>query len=492
MSNSAKRMLFLLITVLVLLAGLAAFYFYLVGGGAPTTGKKGPDAGSGIVPVMSIYEYQGTPIKKPVGVASDASGNIYVTMRDGAPVLVFSRDGRFVRQWGSRGYDLGQLLDPTGIAVDSRAGRVYVADRGRLRLVCYDLQGRVQWETPVLGAISPAVAPDGTVFVSTHGPVAVLDREGQFIRQFGTRGRVPGQFDFARQLVVGPDGSTLFVADTDNARVQAVRPTGDVTATVVWALGDPPQKQDDPSTRFGVPGGIAQDSRGRLYVLDGFRYTIDVLDPRTGKTAYTWKGLEGDANGLFRFPTNIAYMGGDRFAVADTYNDRVQIVRLLPPGQNNIVARDPWLLWLLVLLLIPLALLLRRPRAHLTSSALRAVLDAGEFRLLAGAFKTLYVAPAVMEEFANQTENGVRVGDYLAAIRAPGHVGSESGASVESGAGMTEEQLLVRSARRSVLQRLLLVHNRIVCADNEHAESVTALGGEAVTLAQVRDEYELA
>ncbi len=495
MSSETRRILFITIVVFLLLALLGGFYLYLTGNQTNDNGPKGPNQSTGIVPVTSIYKYGTIAIQKPTGVACDSRGNIYATLRDGAPVLVFDRNGNFLRKWGTRGYKTGELLSPEGIAVDSNAGRVYVTDRGRLRVIAYDLNGQLIWETPILGALSPAVGPDGNVYVSTHGPIVVLDKEGQFVRQFGSRGSALGQFDFPHQMAVSGDSKTLYVADSNNARIQAVQPSGNATAPVVWHLGDPPRFQDDPSTRYGVPGGITQDSSGRLYVLDGFKYQIEVVDAKSGQSIFKWTDLQGQFNGLFNFPTNIAYMGGDSFAISDTYNDRIQIIRLLPPGSNNVIARNPWLLWLLPLLLIPLIAMLRRRRAYLTRETMDAAIDAKEFRLLAAAFKKLHVLPELLASYKDLEEDGIKFGDYLVAAKVKEQEAEKVAdgetpqpVSVES---ENDEKRLVHAAERTLLQRILFVKNPVVCVEEAQATRVEDLGGIAVTLAEIEAEYEL-
>lgn len=528
MSSTTKKILIVTIVVVLLIAMLVLFYLYLLGGSADSNADRSPDRGTGLIPVMSIYKYGTTAIEKPVGVASDSQGNIYVTMRDGSPVLVYDSNGKFLRKWGTRGANSGQMMSPTGIAVDDSAGHVYVTDRARLRLICYNLQGDFQWEVPVLGAVSPAVAPNGDVFVSTHGPIVQFDDQGQLIRQFGTRGQASGQFDFPHQMVVSQDGKTLYVADSDNARLQAIKPSGTassdeesvtivassspVTATVVWSLGDPPKYQDDPDTRFGVPSGITADSKGRLYVLDGFRFSIEVVDPKKGTSIYKWSDLQGQANGLFNLPTNIAYMGGDRFAITDTYNDRVQIIRLLPPGSNNVVSRNPWLWWLLIPLLLLLLSMLRRRRVHVTRDALNQVLEDGDFRLLAAAYKKLWVLQGVYDSLDGVEEEGVQVTEYLRPIdpealkdEKPDAKAAKAEKDIQSAAPTENEQpstepaeepseleLLVRAAKQTVLQKVLFVKNPVVCEDEGEAREATELGAKALTLDEVHELYEYA
>ena len=45
-------------------------------------------------------------------------------------------------------------------------------------------------------------------------------------------------------------------------------------------------------------------------------------------TAGEWGGEDGQ----FYYPDGLAYLGGDRYAVADKFNGRVQVVRISLPG----------------------------------------------------------------------------------------------------------------------------------------------------------------
>jgi DNA-binding beta-propeller fold protein YncE len=75
----------------------------------------------------------------PTGIASDNSGNIYVSDKGNSRIQVFSSTGTYITQWGSygdcetTGCSNGQFDVPEGIAVDS-SGNVYVVDMGNARI----------------------------------------------------------------------------------------------------------------------------------------------------------------------------------------------------------------------------------------------------------------------------------------------------------------------------------------------------------------------
>ena len=88
---------------------------------------------------------------QPDGVVIGANGDIFVA--DGhtagtgnARIVKFSKDGKFIKQWGEHGSGPGQFEVPHGIAMDSK-GRIFVADRGNKRIQIFDQDGKFldQW-----------------------------------------------------------------------------------------------------------------------------------------------------------------------------------------------------------------------------------------------------------------------------------------------------------------------------------------------------------
>src|SRR5262245_12864957 len=64
-----------------------------------------------------------------------------------ARISKFSKDGRFVKSFGKLGSAPGEFKTPHSLAIDSR-GRLFVADRGNVRLQLFDLDGKLleEWK----------------------------------------------------------------------------------------------------------------------------------------------------------------------------------------------------------------------------------------------------------------------------------------------------------------------------------------------------------
>ncbi len=238
--------------VVVLLAMLAPG----VAGAAPTFVRSFGSPGSG-----------DGQFSQPEGIATDRSGNVYVTDRPAANsgrVEVFKSDGTYLRQWGSAGTGDGQFNGVDAIAVDSH-GTVFVTDL---------FNHRVQ-----------AFTSDGT-----------------FLRAWGSSGTGDGQFGRPAGVAVGPDGN-VYVRDTDSSspRVQVFSPLGAFI-----------RKFTSPADSGGgsYDGGIGIDSAGNVYVPDpGHGQVLKVTPTGQPITAF---GSFGTGDGQFTVgPTGMAIGSGD-------------------------------------------------------------------------------------------------------------------------------------------------------------------------------------
>jgi DNA-binding beta-propeller fold protein YncE len=78
---------------------------------------------------------------QPTDVVVAADGTIFVTdsHRNGKNnrVVKFTKDGKFIKEWGKKGSGPGEISEPHTIAMDSR-GRLFVGDRENNRIQIFD------------------------------------------------------------------------------------------------------------------------------------------------------------------------------------------------------------------------------------------------------------------------------------------------------------------------------------------------------------------
>src|SRR5262245_47868839 len=113
---------------------------------------------------------------QPTDVVVAPGGDIFVTdsHRNGKNnrVVRFSKDGKFIKEWGRKGTERGELSEPHTIAIDSR-GRLFVGDRENNRIVIFDQNGQVIDEWRQFGRPSGiAITRDDRIYVadSESGP----------------------------------------------------------------------------------------------------------------------------------------------------------------------------------------------------------------------------------------------------------------------------------------------------------------------------------
>jgi streptogramin lyase len=104
-------------------------------------------------------------------VALAENGDIFVSDGEGqnTRIVKFSKDGTFIKTWGTKGAAPGQLQTPHAIFIDGR-GRVWVADRGNKRLQVFDQDGRFLREMTQFGTPVSMFVQGDTLYVASPAP----------------------------------------------------------------------------------------------------------------------------------------------------------------------------------------------------------------------------------------------------------------------------------------------------------------------------------
>jgi 6-bladed beta-propeller len=89
---------------------------------------------------------------QPNDVVVGANGDIFVAdghtpNKGNARIVKFTKDGKFIKQWGEHGSGPGQFEVPHALALDSE-GRLFVGDRANNRIQIFDQDGKfiAQWK----------------------------------------------------------------------------------------------------------------------------------------------------------------------------------------------------------------------------------------------------------------------------------------------------------------------------------------------------------
>ncbi|MBS3956583.1 MAG: 6-bladed beta-propeller [Clostridiales bacterium] len=334
-----------LVVLLVVLALLLNPRALVTEGGAPV---------GGIEPILLIEgpgRGEAPAFNRPLDVAFGINDRIYVVDSDNNRIAVFSRQGRFLFEFGGFGitkpspgfeatWEEGLLNFPLGIDIDDD-GTVYIADFRNDQIQVFDAEGEFirRFPDPATRvgagasgqdgtgiAVTSLAVHDGHVYATDSYQVVVFTTEGEFVRQFGRPGVGPGEFDRPNGIDVTEDGMVV-VADSNNSRIQMFTSDGELE----WVTGDKRRvtalgaSVEDPDAVFGLPRGVTVLDDGTIAVVDSFEYDIVLLAP-DGRILGR-HGQRGVQPGELNLPNGIS-SSGDLLVVADKENNRIQVLRL--------------------------------------------------------------------------------------------------------------------------------------------------------------------
>ena len=105
----------------------------------------------------------------PTDIAIADNGDIFVSDGHGNNRMVkFSKDGTFIKAWGTGGPRRGEFNLPHSIAIDSQ-GRLFVGDRMNGRIQIFDQDGHFLEEWTQFGMVSGLfIADDDTIYVTDY------------------------------------------------------------------------------------------------------------------------------------------------------------------------------------------------------------------------------------------------------------------------------------------------------------------------------------
>jgi DNA-binding beta-propeller fold protein YncE len=172
---------------------------------------------------------EGWAYRDVVGVAVDSKDQVYVFNRGLHPVIVYDRNGNFLRSWGE-----GNFWRAHGIHIGPDDS-VYCTDDHAQTIRKFTPEGKLLLTIGTEGQRSPymsglpfhmcthtALSPEGDIYVSDgygNARVHKYSPDGKLLFSWGEPGTDPGQFNIVHNICCDEDG-WVFVADRENHRIQ--------------------------------------------------------------------------------------------------------------------------------------------------------------------------------------------------------------------------------------------------------------------------------
>jgi len=285
---------------------------------------------------------RGTAFAKPYASAVH-HGRLFVSDTADRVVKVFDLPERKFFMIGAE--DPGQLIKPIGLDTDQN-GNLYVADATAKAIQIYDrdghhlrkIGGKGLFDRLTSVTVDPAgsriyVVDIGGVLSENHR-VRVFDAiTGEHIRDIGKRGGGPGEFNLPRDLAIGKDGR-LYVVDGGNFRVQIFDANGEYLDSFGKAgrqLGN-----------FSRPKEIAVDPEGNIYVADAAFGNFQIFNPDGDLLMFVGQRSETPGPGRYMLPSGISVDADGRIYFVDQWFRKVDVFRPYSlPADGGFAAPPP-------------------------------------------------------------------------------------------------------------------------------------------------------
>jgi DNA-binding beta-propeller fold protein YncE len=246
-------------------------------------------------------------------VATDSRDNVLVFHRGEPPILIFDRHGKLLRSFGD-----GLFTSAHGLRIDAD-DNIWVTDNANHTVIKFSHDGAILLklgEKNVPGEDAAhfnkpadiALASNGDFYIADgygNSRVVKFNRAGQFLKTWGKKGTLPGEFNLPHAVRLDAEGR-VYVADRENNRIQVF----DAEGTFLRQL------------EGFAPFGLFITPDQTLFVADGrankvLKMTLD------GKVLTSW-GATGPQPGNFQLPHGLTVARDGTVYVTEITGKRVQ------------------------------------------------------------------------------------------------------------------------------------------------------------------------
>jgi len=290
----------------------------------------------------------GVQLGETAGVAVDVNGHVFIFHRPGrgfdikattkltepAVLEIDADSGKLISSWGANTF-----MVPHGITIDGQ-NNIFLTDVSLQQVFKFTHDGKLIFALgePRVGAWDAthfneptdiAIRPDETFYVSDgykNSRVALFDRDGKWLKEWGKKGSGEGEFSNPHGLVFVPGSTDVLVADRENSRLQLFDREGKFKRQWTGEKG---------AQTTGRIFCVAADSDGFLYLgvrradYDTEHTGVLKLDRDWNIVASIGFGKPGDP--VFNAVHDIAVGRDGSIYVAETRTKRVVKLRPVKP-----------------------------------------------------------------------------------------------------------------------------------------------------------------
>lgn len=272
--------------------------------------------------VLQTYNGNSGAFSAASSVAVDGNGVLFVADAGNNRVQRFNQSGVFISQFGAAGTGNSQFNRPSGIAVvrgtgTTADGAVYVVDSGNNRVQIFTNEGTYSSQFGTKGEGDGQFQNAKNITILSNGQVVVLDNgysggsspaggfaraqrftsSGVYLDQYGSYGSGNGQFRFPTGIA--SDDNYIYIGDPRAGKVVKFSKADKSSTDVVVP------EAASPTQAFAL-----RVESGKLYVAASLGNRIDVMSP-TGSAITEY----GAARGTFVQPIAISDQGGNVYVL---------------------------------------------------------------------------------------------------------------------------------------------------------------------------------
>ena len=267
--------------------------------------------------LLGELDLQNENLKNPTGIAVNSKGLIAVASCDKHCIMIFDKEGKYVRQFGHYGKNPGKLSHPADVTF-MNDDEILVAESGNHRIQQFNVNtGKY---VNIFGRKGTGVAEfeyPQSIFMDDRGNfvvaefdnnrVQVLTKDGASVSKFGDSG--PGKLD-------GPQGcvfhKNMFIVSDYHSKCLKVF---DSSGKFLRKIGE----EGEADGQFEDPWGLCIDGHGNILVCD---YERGVVQQFSIEGRFTGKSVV-----KLQSPHGIAVMADGRFLVSDSFENKVFILK---------------------------------------------------------------------------------------------------------------------------------------------------------------------